>query len=347
MTTSQTFEQFANCISDFFSETEVESNMTQTNQTQETNGIVSDQQNVQKIKRSRLSLKTKETFRKYGIKTYSIEANGKAWNKYQFIERKGNPIAILSSKYQVLPNELVIEKADQIAQKLDAKPFTFDDRQWFSKYEVHEHVMASRNLASMSALYVFREDVDITGEGDYVHLGYSVGNAIDGSRAFSVAIFTFRRVCSNFMLHLHSEKMLKVVNGEQITANLGLNQTQTLASVSRKHTKSLSTKMVLPTIKAVIKSADCVVQRYRAMKKADLLEKQAAQVVNHLPKRVYGQLPYIDVNQDNNKVTITQKVSQWQAFNDLTQALSHGKGSFGTTLDQMRRLDAIFAAPRT
>jgi len=321
--------------------------MTQTNQTQETNGIVSDQQNVQKTKRSRLSLKTKETFRKYGIKTYSIEANGKDWNKYQFIERKGNPIAILSSKYQVLPNELVIEKADQIAQKLDAKPFTFDDRQWFSKYEVHEHVLASRNLASMSALYVFREDVDITGEGDYVHLGYSVGNAIDGSRAFSVAIFTFRRVCSNFMLHLHSEKMLKVVNGEQITANLGLNQTQTLASVSRKHTKSLSTKMVLPTIKAVIKSADCVVQRYRAMKKAELLEKQAAQVVNYLPKRVYGQLPYIDVNADNNKVTITQKVSQWQAFNDLTQALSHGKGSFGTTLDQMRRVDAIFAAPQT
>ncbi|MEW6589354.1 MAG: hypothetical protein AB1299_09360 [Thermoproteota archaeon] len=320
--------------------------MTQTNQTQETNGIFSDQQNVQ-TKRSRLSLKTKETFRKYGIKTYNIEANGKAWNKYQFIERKGNPIAILSSKYQVLPNELVIEKADQIAQKLDAKPFTFDDRQWFSKYEVHEHVLASRNLASMSALYVFREDVDITGEGDYVHLGYSVGNAIDGSRAFSVAIFTFRRVCSNFMLHLHSEKMLKVVNGQQITANLGLNQTQTLASVSRKHTKSLSTKMVLPTIKAVIKSADCVVQRYRAMKKAELLEKQAAQVVNYLPKRVYGQLPYIDVNADNNKVTITQKVSQWQAFNDLTQALSHGKGSFGTTLDQMRKLDAIFAAPQT
>jgi hypothetical protein len=302
---------------------------------------------TQKTMRSRLSLKTKESFRKYGIKTYNIEANGKDWKKYQFIERKGNPIAILSSKYQVLPNELVIEKADQIAQKLDAKPFTFDDRQWFSKYEVHEHVMASRNLASMSALYVFREDVDITGEGDYVHLGYSVGNAIDGSRAFSVAIFTFRRVCSNFMLHLHSEKMLKVVNGEQITANLRLNQTQTLASVSRRHTKSLSTKMVLPTIKAVIKSADCVVQRYRAMKKAELLEKQAAQVVNYLPKRVYGDLSYIDVNPDNNKVTVTQKVSQWQAFNDLTQALSHGKGSFGTTLDQMRRIDAIFAAPRT
>ncbi|MCA2003759.1 MAG: DUF945 domain-containing protein, partial [Candidatus Nitrosotenuis sp.] len=250
-------------------------------------------------------------------------------------------------KYQVLPNELVIEKADQIAQKLDARPFTFDDRNWFSKYEVHEHVLASRNLASMSALYVFKEDVDITGEGDYVHLGYSVGNAIDGSRAFSVAIFTFRRVCSNFMLHLHSEKMLKVVNGQQITANLRLNQTQTLASVSRRHTKSLSTKMVLPTIKAVIKSADTVVQRYRAMKKAELLEKQAAQVVNYLPKRVYGELPYIDVNSDNNKVTVTQKVSQWQAFNDLTQALSHGKGSFGTTLDQMRRLDAIFASPRT
>jgi hypothetical protein len=321
--------------------------MTQTNQTQKTNGIVSDQQSISHTKRSRLSLKTKETFRKYGIKTYNIEANGKDWNKYQFIERKGNPIAILSSKDQVLPNELVIEKADQIAQKLDAKPFTFDDRNWFSKYEVHEHVLASRNLASMSALYVFREDVDITGEGDYVHLGYSVGNAIDGSRAFSVAIFTFRKVCSNFMLHLHSEKMLKVVNGEQITADLRLNQTQTLASVSRKHTKSLSTKMVLPTIKAVIKSADCVVQRYRAMKKAELLEKQAAQVVNYLPKRVYGVLSYIDVNQDNNKVTITQKVSQWQAFNDLTQALSHGKGSFGTTLDQMRRLDAIFVAPQT
>jgi hypothetical protein len=319
--------------------------MEQTNQTQkETN--VSDQQNVRQTKRSRLSLKTKETFRKYGIKTYNIEANGKDWNKYQFIERKGNPIAILSSKYQVLPNELVIEKADQIAQKLDAKPFTFDDRNWFSKYEVHEHVLASANLASMSALYVFKEDVDITGEGDYVHLGYSVGNAIDGSRAFSVAIFTFRRVCSNFMLHLHSEKMLKVVNGEQITANLRLNQTQTLASVSRRHTKSLSTKMVLPTIRAVIKSADTVVQRYRAMKKTELLEKQAAQVVNYLPKRVYGVLPYIDVNSDNNKVTVTQKVSQWQAFNDLTQALSHGKGSFGTTLDQMRRLDAIFVAPR-
>jgi hypothetical protein len=303
--------------------------------------------NISTPKRSKLSIKTKDSFRKYGIKTYSIQANGKAWNKYQFIERKGEPIAILSSKYQVLPNELVIEKADQIAQKLDAKPFTFDDRQWFSKYEGHEHVMASANLASMSALYVFREDVDITGEGDYVHLGYSVGNAIDGSRAFSVAIFTFRRVCSNFMLHLHSEKMLKVVNGQQITAKLRLNQTQTLASVSRKHTKSLSTKMVLPTIKAVIKSADCVIQRYRAMKKAELLEKQAAQVVNYLPKRVYGNLPYIDVNSDNNKVTITQKVSQWQAFNDITQALSHGKGSFDATLDHMRRVDAIFAAPQT
>lgn len=322
--------------------------MEQTNQIQnKTNRIVSDQQNIYKTnKRSKLSIKTKDSFRKYGIKTYNIEANGKNWNKYQFIERKGEPIAILSSKYQVLPNELVIEKADHIAQRLDARPFVFDDRQWFSKYEVHEHVMASKNLASMSALYVFKEDVDITGEGDYVHLGYSVGNAIDGSRSFSVAIFTFRKVCSNFMLHLHSEKMLKVVNGEQITANLRLNQTQTLASVSKRHTKSLSTKMVLPTIKAVIKSADCVVQRYRAMKKSELLEKQAAQVVNYLPKRVYGELPYIDVNPENNKVTITQKVSQWKAFNDLTQALSHGKGSFGSTLDQMRRVDAIFAAPR-
>ena len=295
--------------------------------------------------RSRLSIKRRESFRKYGIKTYGIHANGKDWGKYQFIERKGEPIAILSDKYQVLPNELVIEKADRMAEKLDAKPFVFDDRQWFSRYEVHDHVLASKNLASMSALYTFREGVDITGEGDRANLGYSVGNAIDGSRSFSVAIFTFREVCSNFMLHLHSEKMLKVVNGEKITANLGLNKTQTLASVSKRHTKSLNTKTVLPAIKQVIKSADAVIRSYRAMKKAELLEKQAAKVVSHMPKRVYGKLPYIDVDPENNKVAITQKVSQWKVFNDLTQAISHGSGSFGSTMEQMRRVDAIFAAP--
>jgi len=94
-------------------------------------------------KRSKLSIKTKDSFRKYGIKTYNIETNGKDWNKYQFIERKGDPIAILSSRYQILPNEHVIEKADDIEQRLRCQTIVFDDRQWFSKYEVHEHVMAS------------------------------------------------------------------------------------------------------------------------------------------------------------------------------------------------------------
>jgi hypothetical protein len=129
------------------------------------------------------------TWERYGIVEVPIAYGGQP-SGYKAVIRKGQLVQIAGRGYRLLPNEEVVQLADETAEALGAKPFTEFRGRWFAP--MGNHVIYNRAETQVHALYAFDEPVKVEGV-DTVHLGFAVHNSIDGSCGFGVGAFTFRQ----------------------------------------------------------------------------------------------------------------------------------------------------------
>jgi len=303
----------------------------------------------------------------YGLRTTNILNSDRSSTPYQAIHYRGRLISIVGKHYYVFPHEDVLKVVEPIARSVEAtrsnnpKGLQFGQVYGRPNKEKEEHVMLDPLGRSMRADFVFGDKVDVTGRGEFVSYGFSVGNGIGNNVSFSVAPFTQNHVCDNRMYHMASqrnivaERLSTVIleKSEVIEAQLKqiVKAREELMDIGKErifHTKKLPLEWITEKILAVKKAKDVVMTRYKEMVTLKILEQQAQAIAKRMPKRLVDRLEWMKVETDGDKikVKITKEVTQWKAFNDITQHLTYGKRAFQSTMEQYKQLDQILVRAR-
>ena len=135
--------------------------------------------------------KIDETWKEYNITEAYLKYNDKH-TPYKAILKNNRLVAIVGRGYQVLPNEVVKQVADEIASRLNAEPLLEKTRlptEWGNAY-------FSKDSWKVYLVYTIPEWHEIDGR-DRCKIGFAFRNSIDGTLAFSVTGFTYREIDLN------------------------------------------------------------------------------------------------------------------------------------------------------
>jgi len=194
-------------------------------------------------------------------------------------------------------------------------------------------------------MYVFPKEYDVGGKP--INIGFVARNSIDGKWAFSASVMSFRKICQNMMYHLVKSRELGRVSGEELNLTPGSNQLQTISAISKRHTKLLTNdnlKVVRDSIQSVVDSGLDIIQKYRELAKYKLNQEIANVIAKSMPKTITKEIDWIDLDKD--KIKFDKKTTQWKAFNDLTEKLTHEGTNFRRTIKGMQVIDTAFGMYR-
>lgn len=299
---------------------------------------------------SGISENLRQEWKQYGIKSMNLIYNGIPTQR-QMIVRDGEPIEVFTDRYQLLPNQEMLQIADKMATVFKAKPAHLAPRDWFVM-KPKDHVIYNKNQTQCAAIYLFDAKYEVA-KDDFVKLGFVCRNSIDGTTAFSVAAFDFRTICENMMMHIASAQMFQNARGDYLgladsqLEKIRNHQTQTIAAIVKKHTQKLQPEFVQASFQTVIEKAKEILKHYRQMTKLKMTQEKAQRILDVMPTSVSTSLEWLEGNYDTDKWKIKKVPSgltDWDAFNSITETLTKGKKlSFKSTLKYMKKTDQIFA----
>jgi len=139
--------------------------------------------------------KVDTTWEKYGLVEARINYNDKP-SPYKAIIKDGKLVAILGKDYVLVPNEEIVSLSREVAEEVGAKPFRV-------RY-ARSNCIYNKAETKVYANYIMPRPFDIEGR-DKVNIGFSFHNSIDGSSAFSVVGFSFRRACESGVVYGYDE----------------------------------------------------------------------------------------------------------------------------------------------
>jgi len=256
--------------------------------------------------------KLDESCKEYGIVQAQLLYQGES-SGYKAIIKDGTLVAIVSTGYKTLPNDIAIEVANSVAKEIGAKPFKC--RYWAGK-----HVTFNNAGTRVYATFIMPEEFKITSR-DSCHIGFTVQNSIDGTLAFSASGFTYRELCSNGVMFGYRK----------------------LAYYYRKHTKGFDVQreLIKEAIRSVINDLYGTINNYVKLTKLKLNREIAEEIAKaRFISRKF--LPgYIEVEK-RKLVSFDPNVTQWQVYNDLTEAIWHNtKASIDSKRAQFNVLHRI------
>jgi hypothetical protein len=289
------------------------------------------------------------SFPQYGIESNLLTINDVETNQ-QLITKGKNFVASLDNRYQVLPNEQVMEQMAEIGKAVGLIPLDIAPKKWFY-IQPDKSTIANKNkygaTTKVASILVSPEPY-IMPDGKEIKLGLTVKNSIDGQWSFSASTFTFRTICENMMFHISRQKFAQV--GDYLSMKADVNPDQLAdhqvlqtSFAYKRHTRSLDVEKVAESLKQVFDEGKGYLERYHELSKLKMTRKIGLQIASQLPKWTTDSEPvkqWLDINKDDIKVDTD--VSQWQAFNSVTEALTHEGKKFGTTLQAYAKTDRIF-----
>ena len=243
-------------------------------------------------------VKTDDTWRGFGLQEQFLAHNGEKV-PYKAIVRHKQLLSIVSSRYKLLPNEVVIETSDEVARLVNAERF---DRLATAVGASGSSgiFFSGKKDTQAHAFYARQQDIDL-GDGDIIRVGFAVHNSIDASLGLSMSVFTWRYTCSN----------LAVINIGDV-----------LSHSYQRHTSGLTInkERLKQTMLKALEASALIIKEYQRLKEEQLTIEQAKKLVAALPKKY---LPdYIKVG-DNDKVELLATPQLWETYNDLTGAIWH------------------------
>ncbi len=261
----------------------------------------------------------------YELHEYHLKVNNRH-TPYKLIMKQSKPVAIVTSRYKLLPNEEALKVADEIALEMGAVKFNEFRGRWYAR--TGNHVLYNRRKTQMHSLYAFNEPVQIAPD-DTIQLGFSIHNSIDGTMGFGAGTFTFRNACANmFMMGFKGHSM-------------NFDDRLTLAYIYHKHTKNMEVARdkIKSILQAIVNRGMEVVATYRAMTERKITEQNAKKIAESLPKvAVQNAMPYFDAKD----MTLKAQPTEWTVFNDTTQWIWHNpKTQLETKLRQMKAVEQI------
>jgi hypothetical protein len=301
---------------------------------------------------------TKESFTalkswpEYKIETKKFLVNKKDTG-LQAIYKNGNFVKMLTQKYEVLPNEDVFKITDDIAKKVtlngqSALPLDTQSHEWYHAPK-EGHIITNPEETQAIGMYVFPKGFDV--DGKEIKIGFAAKNSIDGKWAFSASVLSFRTICQNMMMHIGRSSFMGIGSGQlhgvestKDMKDLGEREVIALSVTSKRHTKLLTegnNELVKSSIQGVIDSGLKVVEQYRNLAKLRMNQKMADTIAKYMPRNITKELDWIDLD-DKTNIKFDAKTTQWNAFNDITEKLTHESTNFRRTLRSMQIIDRTF-----
>ena len=226
-----------------------------------------------------------KTFDQYKLYQAPVKFMGKE-TRYKAIIKDNQLVAIVGKKYKLLPNEVVVEVAKEIAEKVGAVPFE------------RQNVMYNKRSTRVFVSYILPDREDVIGN-DKVHPGFTIQNSIDATLAFSCSGFTYRTICRNGVM-------------------IGFRRLNTFY---RKHTNGLEIEKdkIQKMIENVLLDVDKVLRAYAIMAQEKLTEEIAKNIAK-LSKPIRPE--YIKVKK-GELVEFDKTKTLWDVYNDITRAIWH------------------------
>lgn len=292
------------------------------------------------------------SFPEYGIESSLLRVNNFDTSQ-QLITKHGKFVASLDNKYQVLPNEQVMEQMEEIGSAVGLIPLEVAPRGWFyiqpdhSTISNHNKYGATTKVASI----LVNPEPIIMPDGKEIKLGLVVKNSIDGQWSFSSSTFVFRTVCQNMMFHISRQKFSNVGDYLSMKADVNPDQLQNHQTLQtsfayKRHTRSLDVEQVAKSLKQVYEEGKGYLQRYKELSELKMTKKLGIQIANKLPRWTTDHEPikeWLDIDPKKG-IKVDESVSLWRCFNDVTESLTHNGKNFNTTLSAYAQTDKLFFA---
>lgn len=301
-----------------------------------------------------------QTWKKWGLEMVPVLHDGDDTGR-RIIRRNGEYVTMVSSEYKLLPNERVVEAANEVARDLGAQPFHQFDGDWFVKLD--DHVYQDPARTRVHALYAW--DTDYVG-GDEMEYGFAVHNSIDSSLSFQVALFSFRHACAN-MVHIgtggYRDRMAQNVESERAV----------LTESKHKHTSGLEVEAdeLAELVKANLTLANSVNETYKQWQRETVDLGLVEDLLGRFPNQTYpdwlqeameeldeeregrAEDAGDDVDKDDIvlpdhlradilRASIPSAENKWDTYNDLTQAIWHNNRTADST--KQGRFDKLHRA---
>jgi len=308
-------------------------------------GSVADTKNSEEYNNATsYNYQTIDSYPKYNLSAEQIVRNGKPTN-YQLIIKDNEVVSSFTKSYKVIPNELVEELVDEIAENHGLLRASDMDSDWQYHLSMPDTFYGFKNgvQTAMTSVLVNPDAVDInagTGkEPDFIKFGVGIGNSIDGTQSLKAFAFSFRKLCGNMCHHFQNTATMKIANEEQIR-NVGGINTATIASTNFVHRRSLKIEDFSDSVGRVLNYSKEFFNQLKKMQQ-QRLQKEQAQLIAKLPKTVTDTLSWMTIDKLGN-VQLRREPTKYEAWNDLTDILSHNtKIGYNGQLRYFNTVDAL------
>lgn len=335
--------------------------------------------------------KPRQSWDGYNLHTNNVFFQG-ADTGMQAIVYKGNFVAFRSRHYHVFPHEDIFVTLDPVMAALNGEPLTEKinvesrlsmvygnnkritvEADW--KKEGGKKIIYGTKVRSE---FIFKDEkFDVTGDGDFVQFGATIGNDISGQGSLYISPYSWRQTCKNGMMHLSSvveisEKIIKdlMLKKENLADVAGISaqiesimeSSKSFDELARKikkermsHVTKIPVEWISNRVHLLKESAKLFRERYREMTEMIVSQEQAELIAKNMPKRLTETLDWMEVKEEETDVKtangmqkamqriVTMKTvpTQWKAFNDITENLTHVERAFDSRTKHYRQLDQI------
>ena len=239
---------------------------------------------------------TDTTWARYGIiRKYGafLGANGETTPKrYQLVEiepntqRRGRMTIVKGLTFNLIPNEIALEVASTVAEKYGFK---------------QDRVEYGKGGLSVYASYVSNDKPKEVRVGDLVAVGFQMKNSIDGSASYRFSGYTPRLACTNGMTVPENRNTISLAKSNDMT--------QLISQAEG-------------AMEPLLAGLNEQLETYRRWTQIDLNMQLANILAASLPKKY---LPFIDFTKKAKAVVGFQHMTVWDAFNRITDPLTHTK----------------------
>jgi hypothetical protein len=282
------------------------------------------------IEPSKNSWDNEMDYSKYGFEVLSIYDEKKNLTDFKAIRnvKTERIIAMPRIGYKLLPNEVVLEASNQVADTINLEQFklitdSVEDWKTFkpkSKYykskktghkivqyiNGNEHALIDEEATRMFAFYKIPK-LHLIDKNEDINFGICVRNSVDGSCGLAIDGFTFRHICGNASLMTLTQIMKA---GQQVSAR-------------HRHTKNLN--IGLDNIEEWILNVSEKMGRVKALYETWMVEQLNKDTVFKLGRSMPVKYLPDYINVEKKKVTLTADPTptMWQTYNDLTAKIWH------------------------
>jgi hypothetical protein len=286
---------------------------------------------------------------KYGFEVLEVK-RGQAETDFKAIFNKKTDkiVAFTRKSYKLLPNEVVLDAADDMAECLHLERFKVladateswntygasPSKYYRSKKEgrtVVQTIVGSEHAildASATRIFAFYKlpKLEIMDSKDEMNFGILVRNSVDGSSGLNIDGFSFRHICSNISI-------------------MGLMHISALGrktGIRRRHTKNLD--ITLGNLKNMMGSVSKQMYRVRETYAGWMVEEVNKETIKKIGTSIpVKYLPdYLDVSENKPTITLPTMPTKWKMYNDLTQKIWHEPVAMQTKMALFEKLHAGF-----